>query len=115
MTREEALLICSCRLYDLLGRMFAAWRAYRPNIGYPSHSAGFSTGGSVSEFCDLEEEVDGAAVQVLEAGWDSLSIAERTAIEMLIGRTPWVWTVREHVMRDAVEKLEKKLRTIGAA
>jgi hypothetical protein len=114
MTREDALQLMSCRLYDLLGQLFAYYRNWRPKIGYPANSAGFSSGGSVSEFADLEDEVDTAALKVLEAGWDELGESERVYIEMLMGVTPWVWTVRPSVMESAIEKLEKRLRMIGA-
>lgn len=113
MTRDEALQLMSVRLYDLLGMMFAKWRAWMPKVGYPSCSAGFASGGSVSEFEDLEEECDAAAVRVIEAGWAELTLAERTAIEILWGRMPDVWTVRPGVYESAIKKLEKRLRMIG--
>jgi hypothetical protein len=95
--------------------MFAKWRAYRPKISWPSSSCGFATGGSVSEFEDLEIECDDAAVRVVEAGWDELGASEKIYIEMVMGVTPWVWTVRPCVMESAIEKLEKRLRMIGGS
>ena len=115
MNRDEYLQLMSCRLYDLLGLMFAKWRRWSPKIGWPSSSCGFSSGGSVSEFSDLEDECDMAAIRVLEAGWDDLTLAERTVIEMVIGRQPWVWTVRPGVYESAIAKLEKRLRMIGGS
>ena len=114
MNRDEALQIMSCRLFDLLGQLFAHYRNWRPRIGFPSCSAGMGTGGSVSEFADLEDEVDLAALKVLEAGLDELSLAEMVVIEMAVGVQPWVWTVRPGVYESAIEKLEKRLRMIGA-
>lgn len=113
MDRNEALQLMSCRLYDLLGLMFAKWRNYMPRVGWPSSSCGFATGGSVSEFEDLEIECDEAAIRVLEAGWDELSLAEKTAIEVLWGKMPDVWIVRPGVYESAIAKLEKRLRMIG--
>lgn len=114
MTRDDALQLIHPRLYALLCFMFAKFRNWGPRLGYPSHSAGFSSGGSVSEFEDLEDEVDSSAVRVLEAGWSDLTLAERTMIEQVVGLQPWVWTARPGVMESAIAKLEKKLRTIGA-
>jgi hypothetical protein len=54
-----------------------------------------------------------AAIRVLEAGWDDLTLAERSVIEVVLGRQPDVWTVRLEVYESAVEKLEKRLRMIG--
>jgi hypothetical protein len=114
MNREEYLQLMSCRLYDLLGLMFAKWRSYMPKVGWPTSSCGFSSGGSVSEFEDLEDQLDTAAVRVLEAGWGDLTPAERTAIEVVLGGMPNVWTVRPGVYESAIAKLEKRLRMIGA-
>jgi hypothetical protein len=103
----------SCRLYDLLGLMFARWRLWGPRVGWPTSSCGFASGGSVSEFSDLEEECDLAAIRVLEAGWDGLTLAERTVIEVVLGRQPDVWSVRMEVYESAIAKLERRLRMIG--
>lgn len=115
MTREQALMLMSCRLYALLGLMFSRWRRWRAQTDYPRCSAGFNSGGSVSEFEDLEDDVDRDAVLVLEAGWDGLTPAEKIMVEQAIGLQPWVWTARPGVLESAIAKLERKLRTIGAA
>ena len=113
MTRDDAIQMMSCRLYNLLRVMMMAWRHWRPEeLTYKGPSM-FATGGSVSSFEDLENEADRAAIDVLEAGWDGLSIAERSFIEQTVGLVPWVWTVRESVAEEAIRKLEKKLREIG--
>jgi hypothetical protein len=113
MNREDCLQLMSCRLYDLLGLMMYRWRNWAPKVGWYSASCGFASGGSVSEFEDLEESVDAHAVTVLETGWTELSPAERLSVEMAIGVQPWVWTVRPGVYESAIAKLEKKLRELA--
>jgi len=103
----------SPRLYSLLGKLFAYFRNWHPGIGFRSSSVGLSCGGASAEFEELEIQIDIAAMKVLETGWDELNIAERTCVEMALGIQPWVWTARVGVMEAAIEKLEKKLRTIG--
>ena len=115
MNRDQYLQLMSCRLYDLLGLMFAKWRKWSPKVGWPSSSCGFASGGSVSEFSDLEEECDMVAIRVLEAGWDDLTLAERTVIEAILWRQPDVWVVRLDVYESAVAKLEERLRMIGGS
>ena len=110
MTRDEAMQLMSCRLYWLLSMMAVRWRNWRPKIGYPSCSAGFNTGGSVSDFDDLEHEGNAAAIAALETGWADLNPAERTVIEMIVGLQPWVWVPRESILLSAIDKLERKVR-----
>lgn len=114
MTQEDALNLIHPRLYSLLCLMFSRFASWRPRIGYSASSVGFSCGWTVSDFEDLENEVDTAAVRALEAGYDELTMAERTMIEQVIGFQPWVWSARPGVMESAIGKLEKKLRIIGA-
>jgi hypothetical protein len=115
MNQEEALMLMSCRLYDLLGKMFSMFRRWMPQTDFPRCSAGMSSGGVVGyESADeLDLEADHDAIRVLEAGWDDLSAAERTVIEVVLGRQPDVWTVRHEVYETAIAKLEKRLRMIG--
>ena len=113
MTRDDAMQLMSIRLYDLLGKMFSHFRLWAPKLGHRRSAVGFASGGSVSEFADLEIEIDAAAIRVLEAGWDTLTVAERVMVEQTLGVLPWVFTARPGVLESAVEKLEKRLRMIG--
>jgi hypothetical protein len=115
MTRDEALQQISCQLYDLLGKMFAMFRRWMPQTGFPRCSAGLSSGGVVGyESADeMDLEADMEAIRVLEVGWDSLTSAERTVIEMIMGVQPWVWVPREEVMQSAIKKLDARLKMLG--
>lgn len=116
MSRDEALQLMHCRLYDLLGLMFSKFRHWIPQVEYPRCSAGMTSGGVVGyeSAVDMECEADAEAVRVLEAGFDDLTLAERTMIEQAMGIRPWVWTARPGVLESAIKKLERKLRSIGA-
>ena len=113
MTRDDAVMMVSQQLYRGLSMMFAHWRRWRPKVGFPSSSVGFSTGGSVSELEDLEDAADMELERILEAGWIGMSLAERTCIEMLMGKMPWVWSARPGVMESAIEKLNAQMRKVG--
>ena len=115
MSRDDALLMISPRLYELLRKLFVRFRCWAPQTGYPRASAGMATGGSVSyeSFGEWEDEQDSEAVWVLEAAFDGLNPAERTVIEQLVGVLPWVFQARAGVLESAIAKLERKMRGIG--
>ena len=54
-------------------------RSHSSRIGYPSHSAGFSSGG-ISCWDDLAESVDGYAVRAADAAIDSLTPIHRAVL-----------------------------------
>lgn len=112
MTRDEAILLMSPRLYELLGMMLSRWANWMPQVGFPRVSAGMVSGGRVTidTWEDLESEVDTAAVLAIEAAWGDLSQAERVMIEQCMGRLPWVFTARPGTLEAAIEKLERKIR-----
>lgn len=101
------------RLEYLLDQMHRAWRSWMPRISWPVSSVGFASGGSVSDFEDLEDEIDGHALRVTEAAFDDLNPAERLALSVAMGWEPSVWTVREGVLEVAIEKMQRLLRKGG--
>ena len=100
------------RMHHLLKLLFWRFRVWRPKVGFPSASAGFATGGSVSEFEDLEEEADGYAVSVIESAYDQLTCGQREVIRLVVDG-PTVWTVREGVLREAIESIALAMRRGG--
>ena len=117
MRREDpAKEIMSIRLYHLLQDLHDYWVRWRPKTGYPSRAVGLTSGGVVSSTCeDLEDEADHYAIKVIDAAWDQLGHAERTALEMLMGWLPPVAIVREGVLEGAVASLEAKCRAGGVS
>lgn len=101
------------RLEYLLDQMHRAWRAWRPRLGWPEASCGFHSGGSVSDWEDLESEVDGHALRATEAAFDDLTPAERLSLGVAMGWEPAVWTVRAGVLEVAIAKLEAGIRRRG--
>jgi len=112
MKREDIVPAgMSIRLYHLLLDLFEYWGRWKPKVGYPSRSAGLTSGGVVSSTCeDLEDEADHYAMRVASAAWDQLGPAGRIAVEQAMGRLPAVATVREGVLDAAIASLTAKCR-----
>ncbi len=117
MRREDpAKDLMPIRLYNLLWDLHDHWARYKPKIGFPSRSAGLTSGGVVSSTCeDLESEADRYAIKVIDAAWDQLGPAQRVSVEIIMGWLPPVATVREGVLESAIEALEAKCRSGGVS
>ena len=109
MKREDIMPI---RLYHLLEDLFEYWARWRPKVGYPTKSAGLSTG-YVADFDDLAIQTDNQAMRIVEAAWMDLPPAGRIAIEMAMGFAQYEARVREGVLQDAVAALETRLMREG--
>lgn len=117
MRREDpAKDLMPIRLYNLLWDLHDHWARYKPKIGFPSRSAGLTSGGVVSSTCeDLESEADRYAIKVIDAAWDQLGSAQRISLEVCMGWLPPVATVRKGVLEGAIASLEAKCRAGGVS
>lgn len=89
-----------------------AWRAWmvssdhHKELGYPSTSPGFVTGG-INCWDDLEESIGGVLVQAVDSIVAGLEVIERGAIYHHY--LACVWRAREGVLEEALERAVGKV------
>ena len=113
MKRDDTILnLIPDQLYGLLLAWHRYGKGWRPNISWPSHSAGFATGGSVSGWDDLEAEVDHHAMRMIDRAWAMCPADGKVVIEVAMGWLPGGWTIRRQKEVAAAEVVAILMREL---